>query len=68
MGHRAPKTPAASPPQRGARPPWGGPAAAGVDLPEIPLFPLRSVLFPDGLLRLKVFEARYLDLMSACLR
>ena len=32
------------------------------------LFPLRSVLFPGGLLRLKVFEARYLDLVSRCLR
>ena len=28
---------------------------------ELPLFPLQSVLFPDGLLSLKVFEARYLD-------
>ena len=35
---------------------------------ELPLFPLRSVLFPGGLLSLKVFEARYLDLMSTCLR
>jgi uncharacterized protein len=35
---------------------------------ELALFPLRSVLFPGGLLRLKVFEARYLDLVSACLR
>jgi Lon protease-like protein len=35
---------------------------------ELPLFPLGTVLFPDGLLALKVFEARYLDLMSACLR
>ena len=35
---------------------------------ELPLFPLQAVLFPGGLLRLKVFEARYLDLMSACLR
>jgi Lon protease-like protein len=26
------------------------------------------VLFPDGLLRLKVFEARYLDLVTSCLR
>ena len=34
----------------------------------LPLFPLRSVLFPDGLLVLKVFETRYLDLMSRCLR
>src|SRR5664279_6035539 len=35
---------------------------------ERPLFPLRTVLFPDGLLELKIFEARYLDLMSRCLR
>ena len=35
---------------------------------ELPLFPLRSVLFPGGLLALKVFEARYLDLVSDCLR
>lgn len=34
----------------------------------LPLFPLQSVLFPGGLLSLKVFEARYLDLVSACLR
>ena len=32
------------------------------------LFPLQAVLFPGGLLRLKVFEARYLDLMADCLR
>lgn len=37
-------------------------------LPELPLFPLGSVLFPGGLLVLKVFEARYLDLVSDCLR
>ena len=35
---------------------------------ELPLFPLQAVLFPGGLLNLKVFEARYLDLMAACLR
>ncbi len=40
-------------------------ADAAVDLP---LFPLRTVLFPGGLLNLKVFEARYLDLVSRCLR
>lgn len=34
----------------------------------LPLFPLQTVLFPDGLLMLKVFEARYLDLMSRCMR
>ena len=36
--------------------------------PDLPLFPLQTVLFPDGLLHLKVFEARYLDLISHCLR
>ena len=35
---------------------------------ELPLFPLRTVLFPEGLLELKIFEARYLDLMSRSLR
>jgi Lon protease-like protein len=35
---------------------------------RLPLFPLQTVLFPGGLLGLKVFEARYLDLVSECLR
>jgi len=35
---------------------------------DLPLFPLHSVLFPGGLLSLKVFEARYLDLVGDCLR
>ena len=35
---------------------------------QLPLFPLRTVLFPGGLLELKIFEARYLDLMSRCMR
>ena len=34
----------------------------------LPLFPLQMVLFPGATLHLKVFEARYLDLMSDCLR
>lgn len=38
------------------------------EIKALPLFPLQAVLFPGGLLRLKVFEARYLDLMSRCLR
>jgi Lon protease-like protein len=36
--------------------------------PDLPLFPLQTVLFPDGLLELKIFEARYLDLVSRCMR
>jgi len=35
---------------------------------ELSLFPLQAVLFPDGLLTLKVFEARYLDLIGGCVR
>jgi len=35
---------------------------------EIPIFPLRTVLFPDGLLPLKIFEQRYLDMTKACIR
>jgi Lon protease-like protein len=35
---------------------------------NIPLFPLAAVLFPDGPLPLRIFEARYLDMISRCLR
>ncbi|MGY4830802.1 LON peptidase substrate-binding domain-containing protein [Sphaerotilaceae bacterium SBD11-9] len=38
------------------------------ELISLPLFPLQAVLFPGGLLSLKVFEARYLDLISSSLR
>ncbi len=34
----------------------------------IPLFPLGSVLFPGGLMPLRVFEQRYVDMTKACLR
>lgn len=33
---------------------------------EIPLFPLRSVLFPGGYLPLRIFEPRYLDMVQRC--
>jgi uncharacterized protein len=35
---------------------------------EIPLFPLGTVLFPDGVIALKIFEARYLDMIKQCFR
>lgn len=35
---------------------------------KIPLFPLGTVLFPDGIIALKIFEARYLDMIKQCLR
>ncbi len=35
-------------------------------LSSLPLFPLASVLFPDGVLALRVFEVRYLDMVRKC--
>lgn len=35
---------------------------------RIPLFPLHSVLFPGGPLALRIFEARYIDMVSRCLK
>lgn len=35
---------------------------------SLPLFPLHSVLFPGGPLPLRVFETRYLDMISECLK
>lgn len=34
---------------------------------EIHVFPLNTVLFPEGLLPLKVFEQRYIEMTKACL-
>jgi uncharacterized protein len=34
----------------------------------LPLFPLRTVLFPGGLLPLRIFEPRYVDMVGRCLR
>lgn len=38
------------------------------ELSTIPLFPLKSVLFPNGRLPMQIFEQRYLDLVSLSLR
>lgn len=35
---------------------------------ELPLFPLNTVLFPGGVLPLRVFEQRYMDMTKACLQ
>lgn len=35
---------------------------------EIPLFPLRTVLFPGGFLPLRIFEQRYLTMVRDCAR
>jgi Lon protease-like protein len=34
----------------------------------LPLFPLKTVLFPGRVLPLKVFEQRYIDMTKACLK
>lgn len=34
----------------------------------VPLFPLNTVLFPGGVLPLKVFEARYVDMVRECMK
>lgn len=41
-------------------------ARASSLLLDVPLFPLATVLFPDGPLELRVFEPRYLDLVREC--
>lgn len=32
----------------------------------IPLFPLHTVLFPEGQLPLRIFEVRYIDMVRQC--
>ena len=44
--------------------PRGAPEPPGL----LPLFPLRAVLFPGGLLPLRIFEPRYLDMIGECMR
>jgi len=35
---------------------------------EISIFPLNAVLFPEGVLALRIFEQRYIDMTKCCLR
>lgn len=41
---------------------------AAPNLAELPIFPLGTVLFPDGLLPLRVFETRYVDMTRRALK
>lgn len=43
-------------------------APIGTILDALPLFPLNTVLFPDGRLPLRVFEKRYVDMVRNCMR
>jgi len=44
------------------------PTGASVDTLQLPIFPLNTVLFPGGVLPLKIFEQRYLDMAANCMR
>lgn len=35
---------------------------------QLPIFPLNTVLFPAGLLPLRIFETRYMDMVRECLK
>jgi Lon protease-like protein len=35
---------------------------------DVPIFPLSTVLFPGGVLPLRIFEARYMDMVRDCMR
>jgi uncharacterized protein len=39
-----------------------------VTLNSLPLFPLGTVLFPQGALPLRIFEVRYLDMINKCIQ
>lgn len=39
-----------------------------MDIIEVPLFPLHTVLFPGGPLPLRIFEPRYLAMVAECLK
>ncbi|HSV33991.1 MAG TPA: LON peptidase substrate-binding domain-containing protein, partial [Ramlibacter sp.] len=39
---------------------------SALTLQSLPLFPLGAVLFPGGVLQLRIFEVRYLDMISRC--
>lgn len=40
--------------------------SSALTLQSLPLFPLGAVLFPGGVLPLRIFEVRYLDMISRC--
>ena len=44
------------------------PGKATVSPVKIPLFPLHTVLYPGGPLPLRIYEPRYLDMISDCLK
>lgn len=45
-----------------------GARAIEARLTDLPIFPLGTVLFPAGTLPLRVFEARYMDMVRGCMQ
>lgn len=39
-----------------------------MDQPDYALFPLTTVVFPGGIMPLRIFEPRYLDMVSMCMK
>ena len=35
---------------------------------NFPLFPLKTVIFPDGVMPLRIFETRYIDMLRECMK
>lgn len=44
----------------------GNSMSSALTLQSLPLFPLGTVLYPDGVLPLRIFEVRYLDMIGRC--
>ncbi|MEY3202669.1 MAG: hypothetical protein RIR70_2219 [Pseudomonadota bacterium] len=42
--------------------------ATGSQISTLPIFPLNTVLFPGGVIRLRIFEQRYLRMVADCLK
>ena len=42
--------------------------SAGRAREQLPIFPLQTVLYPDALLPLRIFEVRYMDMAKDCLK
>jgi uncharacterized protein len=38
------------------------------DFATLPIFPLSNVLFPQGRMSLRIFEARYMDMIAHCMK
>lgn len=42
--------------------------ATGTQITELPIFPLNTVLFPGGVIHLRIFEPRYLEMITQCMK